>query len=177
MKRINKFLYPFLLLFPISIMWMQNSCTPEVSCENSDTIDGIIVQTYNLGVCYQYMQDTTYVINDIVNFQNLRSKMDSLFLSENTACDTATLIAPNFEKYTLLACFAEGQGCDAAFKRTVLADETQHKYTYTIEVEECGNCSYKIPSMNWVLVPKLPENYTVEFKITHKTNTLESTKK
>jgi len=172
MKKIFTLLIIFL---PVTLLLIENSCTPEQSCQNQDTIDGIIDTTYDLGMCYQYMSDTSYVITDIVEFQSLRSKMDSFFLSKNSGCDTASLVAPNFEKQTLLGCFAQGTGCDASFHRTVLQDDTQHKYTYTIEVEDCGKCTYKIPSMNWVLVPKLPQNYTVEFKIVHKTvvNTVE----
>ncbi len=169
MRKILKFTF---ILFPLSsLIWLGNACTPEVSCQSGDTIDGIIDSTYNLGMCYQYMEDTTYTISDIIDFQNLRGRMDSLFLSKNTGCDTIILISPDFNKETLLGCFAEGSGCDASFHRTVFKDEAQKKYTYTIEIEDCGNCNYRIPSMNWVLVPKIPDSYTVEFKVLHKPKT------
>jgi len=156
------------LAFTVSLSVFQTACEAESSCENSDTIDGIIDTVYDLGNCYQYMRDTSYVISDIVEFKKLKNEIDSAFYAQNSQCDTAQLIVPDFTKYSLLAYFTEVKACDAAYKRTVLNESALHKYIYTIEIEACGNCTYMIPNMNWVLVPKLPENYTVEYKVLRK---------
>lgn len=166
MKKISIFIkINFFLLVFFAFVVMQTACESESDCQNQDTIEGIIDTVYDLGICFQYMHDTSYVIDDIIQFKQLKNKIDSLFLADDNGCDTAELIVPNFEAQTLLAFFSEIKGCDAAYNRAVVKDEIQHKYIYSIEIVSCGNCNYLIPSMNWVLVPKLPEDYTVEYKI------------
>jgi hypothetical protein len=156
----------FLFALSSFFIFILGSCESEKACIGTDSIDGIIDTTYELGLCFQYMHDTSYVINNVVEFKLLRNKIDSLFLASERGCDTAELIVPDFEKYTLLGIFSQVKGCDANYKRAVVDDNVQHKYIFTVEASSCGNCNYLIPSMNWVLVPKIPENYTVEFKVT-----------
>ncbi|GAB3642928.1 hypothetical protein GCM10027423_35640 [Spirosoma arcticum] len=70
----------------------------------------------------------------------------------------------DFSKYTLLGNYAQG-GCDVAFTRNVIRDDTRKKYVYTVTVREAGACKKLGFSMNWVLVSKLPVGYSVDFKV------------
>ena len=42
---------------------------------------------------------------------------------------------------------------------------THKKIVYTVTVHQCGGCEKNNTSWNWVLVPKIPEDYTIEFKV------------
>jgi hypothetical protein len=53
--------------------------------------------------------------------------------------------------------------CRVNFERNVSTDSINKKYIYSIKVNECGNCKTNYEHMNWVLVPKIPDNWTVEF--------------
>ncbi|MDR1737671.1 MAG: hypothetical protein LBR66_02470 [Candidatus Symbiothrix sp.] len=44
-------------------------------------------------------------------------------------------------------------------------DDVLKQYIYTINVVQCGNCESRDASMNWVLVPKIPDDYTVRFVV------------
>ena len=70
----------------------------------------------------------------------------------------------DFSTYTLLGNYAQG-GCDVAFTRSVIRDDNSKKYSYTVTVREAGSCKKLGFSMNWVLVPKLPPGYAVDFRI------------
>ncbi|MBD2699086.1 hypothetical protein IC229_00440 [Spirosoma sp. BT702] len=89
---------------------------------------------------------------------------DSTRFDRNFSCLNYQLEPVNFSKYSLLGNYAAG-GCDVAFTRTVERDDMAKKYIYTVKVREAGACKKLEYSMNWVLVPKLPMGYTVEFLI------------
>ena len=57
-------------------------------------------------------------------------------------------------------------GCeDAEFIRKIIRDETIKKYIYSIIIDTTGKAYCAYTSMNWAIVQKLPEDYTVEFKV------------
>ena len=56
-------------------------------------------------------------------------------------------------------------GCRVGFKREVISDDSNSQYIYKITVCEYGLCKSARISMNWVLVPKLPQGYTVKFEV------------
>jgi hypothetical protein len=68
----------------------------------------------------------------------------------------------DFDQYTVLGKYAEGQ-CTTAFERVVNSQGNVH--VYTIRVHQCGKCESLITSMNWVLVPKVPEDHEVQFLV------------
>ncbi|MCL2434634.1 MAG: hypothetical protein FWD09_00675 [Lentimicrobiaceae bacterium] len=73
----------------------------------------------------------------------------------------------DFSQYTLLGKYAEGQSM-AFFDRNVTKDAKKKKYIYTIRVIFCGDFLDTRASMNWVLVPKIEDDFSVEFVIEHK---------
>ena len=75
--------------------------------------------------------------------------------------------AIDFSKYSVLEVRADG-GCHAVFERNVSKDIIHKKIVYTVTVHQCGDCLVFVSSLNWVLVPKIPEDYTIEFKVIKK---------
>lgn len=70
----------------------------------------------------------------------------------------------DFTQYTMLGKYAwtEEKG---SYYRNVEKDTVNLTYDYTITVKTCGECNCLSQNMNWVLVPKLPEGWTVDFKL------------
>jgi len=68
----------------------------------------------------------------------------------------------DFVNYTVLGRHASGN-CQVIYKRNVSKNEVTKKYIYTILVVHCGYCKSRDASMNWVLVPKIENDFTVEF--------------
>ncbi len=84
---------------------------------------------------------------------------------ENVNCDTAKLPEIDFDKFSLLGKETGGGGCGAKSEHTVLKDTKNKKIIYKISVEYIGNCFIYFFSFNFVLVPKIPDDYEIEFQV------------
>jgi hypothetical protein len=73
----------------------------------------------------------------------------------------------DFNQYTVLGKFAGGK-CYVIFERNVFRDDTKKQVIYHIIVHQCGWCDLNNTDMNWVLVPKIPDNYEVVFEVKEK---------
>jgi len=83
----------------------------------------------------------------------------------NLDCDTAQLPEIDFNHYDLLTKKTSGSGCGASYSREVIKDDNNKTINYNIQVTYNGMCEKLIISRNWVLVPKIPDGYTVNFKV------------
>ena len=129
------------------------------SCEQEDLFEGIIVQEFDFGRCLPPFgnEPDEYVITNDSLYQNL------LTLG-TVVCDNYTLPEIDFTTYTLLGKYTVSDGEVKYYKREVIKDASNMKYIYTIYMK-CQNNSKAEISMNWVLVPRLPDNYSVEFVV------------
>lgn len=137
------------------------SCTNDPACKNENNINGDIIAELKLGKCYNLMQKDTIVINDSTSFKNLESLIDADYyqLFKNT-CDTLP-DSLDFSIYTLIGYYASGFGCNVNFHKDFQMDESAKKCYYTIQIEECGECSTEEFSMNWIIVPKVEDDYEI----------------
>lgn len=73
----------------------------------------------------------------------------------------------DFEKKTLLGMFGGGNNyCNVEYFRRVENDNVHTRYIFTLTVNEKGFCKRAVRwHWHWVLVPRLPESYEVEFKV------------
>jgi len=87
----------------------------------------------------------------------------------NCECDTATLMEIDFDEYTLLGILTGYGGCYDIVKNISL-DEGNKTVIYKIDFEQITNdCpEYYIfyINLNLALIPKIPESYEVEFRVT-----------
>lgn len=129
------------------------------SCEKDDIFEGIIVKEFDTGRCFPPFGDEPdeYIITNDSLYQNL------LTLG-TVVCDNYTLPEIDFATYTLLGKYTVSDGEVKYYKREVIKNEGSLKYTYKIYMK-CKNNNKAEVSMNWVLVPKLPTGYSVEFTV------------
>jgi hypothetical protein len=103
---------------------------------------------------------TEFVINSNEDFFVLIKHKSS-----RESCTNFTLPEVNFSQYTLLGKYTEGSGCSIEFQKKVYRNDTNKTITYVIKVVTDGSCDMLGTSMNWVLIPKIPLNYTINFKV------------
>ena len=139
----------------ISALILTFSCN-KTNCNSSQKTNGtgeiisnaVIEETAFTGLGfrdeYVIKSDSANTINARVRFNN--GSLDSI----------------NFNDYSLLGKWADGD-CSVRIERDVEKKSSEKKLIYTIKVNECGNCKVLEGSMNWVLVPKIPNDYVVEF--------------
>jgi len=158
-------IYKYFCLIAVIFLF---SCGNEKTCLEQDVSTGIIQYDLDLGTCLSKMKQTQYVIRTRDAYLLLKSQPDTAILRTfATLCDTIVLAdSINFTRYSLLGFYAQGTGCSVGFARNVTSNATTKKYTYSIKVAVCGTCGYTDFKMNWVLVPKVPDDYTVDFVLT-----------
>ena len=127
-----------------------SSYTGDYMFEDYDNYCGIYMNTLGADVS----------INSQEEFQEL------LDLMQEYNCewyDTPTEI--DFENYTLLSNFASGTGCETYFHKEVLINNEEETVTYTVTVDSVGGCEPYVSNQNWILVEKIPADYSVEFLV------------
>lgn len=130
------------------------------SCKPVSTDPGILVSEPDFGTCFFEKEADYYLIEDSISYDSLINKFSNGILCENESFPVI-----DFSEYALLGLWADGGGCSINYYRTVGDIQDEHKYIYTVTVQECGFCEMYGFSYNWVLVPKLPTGYTVDFQV------------
>ena len=144
------------LLVLITLLCTQCSKTDLITIEGIETIDIID--------CFE-ISETQLVINDAATYQTMLAQ--KVF---SDPCSSYILPEVNFVEKTLLGKFTEALACDVFYERRVEADPDSESYIYRITVHLDGQCQFSNTSMNWITVPKLPENYTVSFEVDYKSS-------
>jgi hypothetical protein len=143
-----------------------------VACERN--IDGIVDLTEQVKFNGDYFPERCYSI------LFLRNKMDGVIITDNESylsfadslkhtigCDSANPAYIDFNNYSLIGKYTIGTDCgDAEFKRQIYDDKKNKKIIYKITVQYSPlPCKVGIYSMNWALIPKIKNNYRVEFQV------------
>ena len=110
--------------------------------------------------CVAADQNTEYVINTEAQYQELASS-----ISDHDNCQEYNLPNIDFSQHTLLGKYLTGTGCEVDFERNINKLSDSKKIIYTIEIKEEGYCEMLVSSMNWALIEKIPEDFSVEYHI------------
>ena len=151
MKTITKYLSLLIVLIFLS------NCSASPICWGKDKNKGIIESSTDFELCNCEFDEKEYLIDS-------DALLDSLFNIENLQSYQCEKPDIDFTKYTLLGQYASG-GCEVKYIREVEKDENNKQYVYTIKVRDCGTCKRMRVNWNWVLVPKLPNGWTVKFEV------------
>lgn len=117
--------------------------------------------TCKLNTC---SNDCEFIIDDNDSYLLL----DSL-KSDSEDCNSVQLPEIDFDEKTLLGKCTLVSGCgEIEYNRKVEKNESDNKYIYTIEIDTSGLAHCIKNSMNWVLIPKIPSNYLIDFNIIYK---------
>ncbi|MBI2665887.1 hypothetical protein HYX12_04665 [Candidatus Woesearchaeota archaeon] len=106
------------------------------------------------------LRDKEFIINSNEDYQKL-----SDYKSSSPKCEDFELSSIDFSQYTLLGKYAQGGGCSIDFLKKVYKDDLNKKITYSIKIVEEGSCEKMGANMNWILIPKVPSDYTFEFNV------------
>ena len=72
----------------------------------------------------------------------------------------------DYNKYTIL-CYPILSKCNAQFVRDVSFNSVNQTVEYEIEVTQCSRCEEERITENYVLVPKFPSNYIVNYDVSY----------
>jgi hypothetical protein len=144
---------------PLLVILTTSAIIALSSCDKIRKDKGVIAKELNMDVCF----DPENANNEWVI--RTQAQYDSLFAT--TTCTSAQETI-DFNTYTLLGKYAYG-GARTKFFRQVLREDDHQMIHYNILVKSHGSNGKKMSyNYNWVLVPKFPDNYTVEFNVKKK---------
>ncbi len=121
--------------------------------------------------CVNFISDKEYWINSEADFNEQVTLgnpfTDQLVIAYNgaEACKDYQFPMPDFSTKTILGKATEASGCDRVVTKNVYVDSTAKKYTYEVSILEIGMCIPLILNNNWIIVDKITDDYTVEFKV------------
>jgi len=139
------------------LLTLLGSCSKSPKCWFEDKNRGDIVDNFEWPECFEFadaLGNPEYII---------RSETDvNLILG----CESASFPV-DFSTYSILMLRAEGQ-CEIKVIRDLTIDHANKEYVYTVTVKECGFCKKMTSDNQFVLVPAIPDGYTVRFEIDRK---------
>jgi hypothetical protein len=126
----------------------------------ASTSSGIIIENAKLNI--NDPKTGEYFTELVINEESLQGE-NSYKVSFD---DGATFDNIDFSKYTILGYPILGGG-RTSYNKNVTKDVTNKKYIYTIDALECTY--YRVASIatNCVLIPKIEDDYTVEFVVNY----------
>jgi hypothetical protein len=149
-------------LFLCGILFASFSCTKEKANSQNSPLSTSFLNDF--GKCFLFIDiKTGYVINDDSSYQSIGESNKNIYSAD---CTPIILPAIDFNSYTLLGIQTGMSECDSLI-REVTVDTSSKKYIYEINIKRYREtCSQILKlSMNWVLVPKLPSEYKVDFNV------------
>lgn len=135
-----------------------------ISCNNKcsefkSSISGQTVKTLDLGECFLFANvDSSKTITTEQEWNDFKT-------AKFKNCNTGQIQTVDFNQHSLLAKFTKTIGCNAGMERNLSIDNSNKLYTYTIKIKKCTGCNTQITSSNWIVVPKIPDGYTVKFLV------------
>jgi len=158
------------IIFPIvvTLLFIATSCLDK-KCKNMpEQIIGT-GEIINALIWYKILDTTT------INLINSNSNKDFIITSDSLNIFDLRVSFDNgenfqsidFSQYSVLGKYAIGK-CNVVFNRNVSKNIEKQKYIYKITVNQCGLCGVGNVSMNWVLIPKIEDDFTVEFEVAYK---------
>ena len=147
------------LILLISVLFVAYSC--QNKCDKADEVNsGEIIK--KIDITWNCSDTPTVCIRNLQEFNDYTQSNNCVPDSESD------LPKVDFNKYSILIYHIVEGGC-CIFNRDVTVDTTNKIVTYTIEHIHCG-CGFIIAMDIWtidnnmVLVPKIPTDYTIDFK-------------
>ena len=71
----------------------------------------------------------------------------------------------DFSQYSVLGYQATGTGCIVTFEKHVYRDDRNKQILYELTVVEEGVCETAVHNRNLILVPRIPDDYSVAFSM------------
>ena len=150
------------LVLLTTILCFLLGCGKNKKCNKEDTFSGIVLRQLDIS------GDPNYIATVVGSSSGLLIKNDSVYKAAFPQLTNLPFI--DFSQFDLLG-NAGGGTCKISFHKEVTADSVAKKYFYRLFVYHCSTYHQKAcGSYNWVLVPKLPQGWTITFEVIKEKN-------
>jgi hypothetical protein len=159
--------YAIFLFAFISVLFISCESEKKTTASPDLSVEPVYLEPGYFGICFGglLINDTVgFVIKKNQQYQALGDTCRRLWMN-SVKCDTANLPEIDFANYSLIGIYTDGGGCSVTKEYDLEIDTLNYTYIYFIHRHYEGMCDMLIMDMNWALVPAIPENYEVEFRI------------
>ncbi len=95
----------------------------------------------------------------------LAAEYNAVLLENPDDCADFALPYIDFEQRSLLVKYVQATACAVTYYHQILADPDSKTYFYQLDVSLSGDCTTDLSEYVWLSVPKIPEDYTVDFQV------------
>ena len=124
----------------------------------------VTFQEFDL-LCLGTGGDREFVIRTQSDYQHFIDISPDLHPNPFLPCVDYEFPVIDFSQMSLLGKSVTGGGCSFEVKKEVLRNDNERTVTYSITSIFTGTCEKAIHNNNFILVPKIPEDYTVKFEV------------
>ncbi|MEM7104178.1 MAG: hypothetical protein AAF502_13655 [Bacteroidota bacterium] len=142
-------------LFVLSVSGTKEKPLPQFADSNL----GVIVANIEFGACFSEagLNGTEWIVYNQEAYESL-----ALLFTGQENCNSTTLPAIDFDQYTLLGVMTNTT-CNSIYRRDIVELPEVKQVIYTVDVMWAGTCDGLVTNNNWVLIPKIDGDYTVQF--------------
>ena len=155
-------------LFVFFVVFLFGCTVPQEEISKVEFID--ISKDSVLRNCFVPLESGEWVINSKEEYEAILQHYNKGYIigKNGTSISCKDIARPviNFSEKTLIGKSVGVSGCGASFDKNVYKDTKNKKIIYEIKARGSGFCMGWFESYNWILIPKIPEDYKVEFKLT-----------
>lgn len=126
--------------------------------ETSDEVSGIALRVVGDGTYLAYQEG----VGDL-NRNGMHISTETEYQQVFNYCCAGRLESIDFTQYDVLGLSTVNRGTRSTYLRDVQIDEKNKKVVYTVTERYCRRSSPVLGQGNFVLVPKLPSGYTIEY--------------
>ncbi|MGV3559019.1 hypothetical protein [Larkinella arboricola] len=133
------------------------SCQDEPTCEKTDDeATGIIIGVLSNRVALDPAAGD-------LGREGIRISTSEDYQRLFANCCNGHLGAVNFNESDVLGLSTVNRGCSSSYQRNVRRDDANKRIVYTVTELYCKQCSPTDGQGNFVIIPKVPGGYTVEY--------------
>lgn len=133
------------------------ACQDEPSCEKTDDEStGLITRVLSYQVAYDQQTGD-------LGANGIRISTNDDYQRVFAHCCAGKLEHVDFTQSDILGQSTVNQGCSSSYWRDVQRDDAARRLVYTVTERFCKKCSPVEGQGNFVVVPKIPEGYTVTY--------------
>lgn len=136
-----------------------SACDKPFCEDQSDQVAGIVIRVL----------DDQYLAYDLKRGEDLGRSGIKISNAEQyrqvfSNCCSSRLDSVDFTKYDILGLTTLNQGSNSSYLRDVKRDDSVKKIVYTVTERYCRRASPTNGEGNFVIVPKLPVDYAIDYR-------------
>jgi len=160
----KKIFLPLCSASSIVLLTSFNNC-PDVTSHNNSSSDSTYITFSEIKIECITSKDNNFILKNEQEYQKLLTEN----LSDHLKCQSYKLPSVDFNLNTVVGAITSCGGCsEPEVLKKIIKIPVEKKYLIQILMIQKGLCKINFTHKSWLLLPKIEEDYSVEFIINKK---------